>query len=568
MMFQLLVLITLAMFFLILNHVAAVDTHSNSSNLEWSKKDQESSFNGTGKICGNSTESKYSINQAIKNFKLRVSENKTADVMMNIKVGVYDLNGKSVGQMKETALKLATNNGVPFEKRIVLNLLCTDKVNQFSVREDLLISNENLTFTGISISSYDQPEFKDRNFTSELVYQGLDFPTSMAFLGPDDILVVEKNKGTVQRILNGSILSKPLLDLNVAGYAEDGLVGIAVSNDTTTSKSRFVFLYFTAAQGTDSANQNKTLGNRLYRYELVNNQLINPKPILELPTSYRGIHNGGKLTIGPDNNLYVTVGDIGRGHWNVLTDIQSQNNKTGSFPDGTGGILRFNLSGEPVSQSILGTKYPLNLYYAYGIRNSFGLDFDPVTGNLWDTENGDHNGDEINLVKPGFNSGWSIVEGMSQLDGKFNSNKLVDFDGRGKYSDPEFGWYAKNSTTAVAPTSVKFISSDRYGSEFKNDLLVANFDHGHLYRFDLDKNRSSLILNGNLSDKLSDGNDDNLDIVLGKFPGGITDVQMGPDGYIYVLSLSAVQFDCDRDVAGCLINGGMKGAIFRIVPAN
>ena len=50
-------------------------------------------------------------------------------------------------------------------------------------------------------------------------------------------------------------------------------------------------------------------------------------------------------------------------------------------------------------------------YYAYGIRNSFGMDFDPVTGNLWDTENGPSYGDEINLVEPGFNSGWQVVQG-------------------------------------------------------------------------------------------------------------------------------------------------------------
>ena len=58
-----------------------------------------------------------------------------------------------------------------------------------------------------------------------------------------------------------------------------------------------------------------------------------------------------------------------------------------------------------LGKGILGNTYPLNLYYAYGIRNSFGMDFDPVTGKLWDTENGPDYGDEINLVEPGFNSG-------------------------------------------------------------------------------------------------------------------------------------------------------------------
>jgi hypothetical protein len=91
----------------------------------------------------------------------------------------------------------------------------------------------------------------------------------------------------------------------------------------------------------------------------------------------------------------------------------------------------------------------LQYYYAYGIRNGFGMDFDPVTGNLWDTENGPEFGDEINLVEPGFNSGRADVQGlMSKLEenldehsvegvGDVEDVELVDF-GRGNYSDPEF----------------------------------------------------------------------------------------------------------------------------------
>jgi hypothetical protein len=63
-----------------------------------------------------------------------------------------------------------------------------------------------------------------------------------------------------------------------------------------------------------------------------------------------------------------------------------------------------------------------------------------------------------------------------------------------------------------------------------------------------------------------EGHDENLDVILAKFPVGITDLQLGPDGYIYPVSLSAVQSDCDDEMDGCLINGGMRGAIFRIVP--
>src|SRR5215211_4889004 len=89
-------------------------------------------------------------------------------------------------------------------------------------------------------------------------------------------------------------------------------------------------------------------------------------------------------------------------------------------------LTRITQDGRPVGilgddDGILGNTHPLNLYYAYGIRNSFGFDFDPVTGNIWDTENGPGYGDEINLVEPGFNSGWLEITGMS-------SSNADDFD--------------------------------------------------------------------------------------------------------------------------------------------
>ena len=155
------------------------------------------------------------------------------------------------------------------------------------------------------------------------------------------------------------------------------------------------------------------LGNRLLRYELVNNKLVNAKLLLDLPATPGPHHNGGNIRIGPDQNLYVVIGDL-EGH---LTE--SQNIKNGPPPDRTSGILRITQDGKPVGNGILGNTFPLNLYYAYGIRNSFGMDFDPVTGKLWDTENGPGFGDEINLVEPGFNSGWRIVQGMWKVESYF-----------------------------------------------------------------------------------------------------------------------------------------------------
>ena len=100
------------------------------------------------------------------------------------------------------------------------------------------------------------------------------------------------------------------------------------------------------------------------------------------------------------------IGDVGS------RNGQTQNNDGGGPVDGTSGILRVTQEGQPVGEGILGDTIPLRLYFAYGIRNSFPIDFDPITGTLSDTENGANDKDEINLVKPGFNSGWSQVTGF------------------------------------------------------------------------------------------------------------------------------------------------------------
>ncbi|HKG90043.1 MAG TPA: PQQ-dependent sugar dehydrogenase, partial [Nitrososphaeraceae archaeon] len=151
----------------------------------------------------------------------------------------------------------------------------------------------------------EEPSIKDPNLEVQLVSSdgGLELPTSMAFLGDNDILVLEKDKGTVQRIVNGKILPEPLLDVNVATQSERGMLGIAVAAANKSPNAlTYVFLYYTEAQskdGEDLSEKKDPLGNRLYRYELVNDKLINPKLLLDLPATPGPSHNGGVVTIGP-----------------------------------------------------------------------------------------------------------------------------------------------------------------------------------------------------------------------------------------------------------------------------
>ena len=401
----------------------------------------------------------------------------------------------------------------------------------------------------------DLPIINDPNLKVELIVQGLDLPTTMAFLGPNDILVLEKDKGTVQRIVNGKMLPEPLLDVNVATSVERCMCGIAVSSQSGggTGLTTYVFLYYTEAELTDSEDiiEGKApLGNRLYRYELVNNKLINPVLLLDLPAIPGPRHNGGAIMIGPDNNLYVPIGDVDGTYMGGPGETNAQNYVDGVEPDGRSGILRITQDGRPVggidggSDGILGNTHPLNLYYAYGIRNSFGFDFDPVTGNIWDTENGPGEVDEINLVEPGFNSGWQEIQGMaSNTDDGFDLEEdIVDFEGKGKYSDPELVWM-----DTEGPTPTKFLNSDKLGFQYVNDLFVADVHNGWIYHFDLNEDRTELVLEGPLADKIANTPEEMQETIFGEGFGGITDLEVGPDGYLYVVSIG-------------------QGAIYRIVP--
>ena len=403
------------------------------------------------------------------------------------------------------------------------------------------------------------PSVKDNNLEVEPVITGFYGPSSIAFIGPNDMLVVEQPTGIVHRVVNGQLMKEPLLDVNVFNFEESGMVGIETAKNDNGKV--YVFLYYTKAEGEDGNDPEKNIGNRLYRYELINNKLVNPKLLLSLPKG-SGWHNGGAIKLGPDGNLYIPVGDLSPGVGEPTDGTLAQNNQDGPKPNLSGGILRMTQDGRPVG-GIIGDSFPESLYFAYGIRNSFGIDFDPITGNMWDTENGPTFGDEINIVRPGFNSGWSQVQGVSKQDfadrwvmGQ-NLNKtdnLVDFNGKGRYSPPEFTWQ-----DTVGPTAIKFLTAPKLGTQYENDIFVGDVNYGRIYHFDLNKNRTGLQLNGELSDKVANRSMELEPVIFGRGFNGISDIEIGPDGYLYVVSYSYV---CDPSIGQVLD----EGTIYKISP--
>ena len=418
----------------------------------------------------------------------------------------------------------------------------------------ILISSVTSSYVQYSFGAYAKaplspngPTVNDDTLTVEEIVNDLEFPTSMAFLGPNDILVTEKNTGKVMRITNGYLSPQPVLDVPVANAIERGLLGIAVAKQP--DGTIFVFLSYTESgdgvDGSDVERFVEPLGNRLYRYEFVDGRLINPVLLFDLtatPPNGRGEHNGGKILIGPDDNVYYMIGEVG-GH-----RTQAQNILLGPAPNGLGGVLRITQNGGIVDPEdpIFGEGLPLNVYYAMGIRNSFGMDFDPLTGNLWDTENGPAGADEINLVFPGFNSGWFQIQGFAEddiLEHGTTESDLVSF-GSSQYADPKFVW-----ETTVGLTALKFLNSNRLGDEYANNMFVGDINNGLLYRFTLNEARDEIFINDTyvgdvepLQDNTIEDPKENQPLIFGQGFGGITDLQVGPDGYLYVLSYTGSLF--------------------------
>jgi aldose sugar dehydrogenase len=379
-----------------------------------------------------------------------------------------------------------------------------------------------LLFLGDNNKSLGDPNLRESTFKLDKIVDGFSRPTGMSFLGPNDFLVTEEDTGKVKRVIDGRI-SQTVLDVDVSTNDSRGLIGI---DSTIAANKTFVFLYFTESSSKDDG---EPIGNRLYRYELINGQLTNQKLLLDMPAGPGSKDNGGPIVIGPDNNVYSVVGHVAgdgdKGH-----ETKAQNFKRGPDADGSSGIHRVTIDGNIVDSGILGSIESLDTYYAYGIRNTFGMDFDPITLKLWITENGVYSNDEINLVEPGFNGGWKHVTGLAPSN--FDYTELVTFNGSGKYSDPEFVW---NNT--VSPTALLFFNSDKFGPDYKNDMFVGDYEFGRIYHFGLNSERDALLLNGSLADKIADNDSELQNIIFGEDFGVPTDLEIGPDGMLYVSSL-------------------------------
>jgi glucose/arabinose dehydrogenase len=374
-------------------------------------------------------------------------------------------------------------------------------------------------------TAYAQAAINDPNLRAELISSGMSFPTSMAFLDNNNILVLEK-EGAVRLITNGVMQDSPVLLVTTDSKNERGLLGIAISgingnasSSTASGQPSTVFLYYTE-QGEEE------LRNRVYKYQWNGQSLVNPVLLLDLPAGPGTNHQGGKMVVGPDGYLYVVIGELQR-------EGQLQNIENGPPPDDSGVIFRINTEDGSAAPDNPFQDDATNRYFAYGVRNSFGLAFDPVTGVLWDTENGEDSYDEINIVDPGFNSGWKTVMGPISRAG-VSEESLVQIPGS-QYYDPIFSWIE-----SFGITDIEFFNSDSLGQKYANNIFAGDITQGNLYFFEVNQDRNGLQFNpqsqSGLSDLVADTDEEASSVTLGTGFVGITDIETGPDGLLYVLT--------------------------------
>jgi len=402
------------------------------------------------------------------------------------------------------------------------------------------------------------PILKDPNLQIELILTGLDLPTQLTFIDDETILVNQKNNGKVVVIKNFVIQKNHALDLNVEASVERGLLGLSSTN---FQGEDYVFVYYTeSASESDThvfGNEkegNENNGNKLVRYKWNGKSLIDPVLILQPNTYAREHHSGGVIEIF-DENIYLIVGD---------NQIKSTLTNARPAPEMDHGvILRVDFNGQPIPSNPF-TDPSLSKYFAHGIRNSFGMDIDPLTNNVWDTENGPANFDEINLVSPGFNSGWiRIIGPLEESFFPYTLDDLSSFEGS-KYSDPEFSW---NKTIGI--TAIEFLESKQLGDDYQYDAFVGDV-HGRLYHFELNDNRDKFIFSDPLlQDLVAHTELEAESITIGKNLGLITDIKTGPDGFLYVLSLVSASDWFDNwarplKTPEVVEQGQFTGVLFRI----
>ena len=335
------------------------------------------------------------------------------------------------------------------------------------------------------------------------VVTGLAHPWGLAFRQNGDILVTERDKGTLRVIRNGQLLERPVPGVPEV-YAEttrSGLMDIAVHPDDDS----LVYLTYSKAVVRDGES-GATVA--LARGRLDAGALTEVRDIFVADGVDRGVA-ASRILFAADGTLFMTVG----GAYQFASTGEYAQDPMMHF----GKLLRLNDDGTvPDDNPFVGDADYLPQIYSMGHRNQLGLSIHPETGDLWATENGPQGGDETNIIRPGANYGWPLASYSREYSGV----QVTETPWLAEFESPEIVWWP-----SIAPSGLTFYTGDQFsmwkGNLFVGAMRVGRMRHtGHLER---------VIFN-------RQGQEIGREWLLTELKQRIRDVRQGPDGFLYVLT--------------------------------
>ena len=326
-------------------------------------------------------------------------------------------------------------------------------------------------------------------FVDERIYRGLEEAATMAVAPDGRFFIAERIAGRIAVVSNGRLEEAPYFVftdvLSRVDGAESrhgfqdfhgGLIALAFDPDFTTNGH--VYAYYTT----------KVDGGKNRIVRLTGQDAGSSMEIL-LDNIPRGItHMTGRLLFGTDGKLLASIGDL---------DVPEEAQNPGSAG---GKILRMNTDGTaPEDNPFVGMPGYRPTIFAYGIRNAFGLAVDPMSGKLYESENGIGPTDEFNFIPKGANLGHPDCHGRCG----------------GGLKDAIYVWPIE-----IAPTGVVWYDGDAFPPRFQGSLFVGSFLRGAIYRMELTEDGKKI---------------ENVSLFLDKGRGAVYDVQVGRDGFLYYL---------------------------------
>ena len=328
-------------------------------------------------------------------------------------------------------------------------------------------------------------------------------PWSVAFLPDGKILVTERLPGTMRILDTKGVLSEPLAGVSVVSAlaAKDiGLLDVVLDPDFA-SNHRMFFTFFDFVDGTDS-NTNVARA-RLDEAKLaLTDVTVIFRALPAMPSKRLGAKTGGRIAIGRDGNLFVTIGDRSDSPpWDVAQKLDNH----------LGKIIHITPNGAPAPDNpFIGKPGVLPEIWAYGVRSPEGLTFDPRTGRLWQVDHGPRGGDELNIIEKGKNYGWPVIVHGIDYPGTAIGEGITHKEGM---EEPVYYW-----DPVIAPSGLAFYTGSLF-PQWKNSVFVGG-------------------LRGMMLDRLTLANDKVVaeEPLLTDLRARIRDVRVGPDGAVYVLT--------------------------------